>query len=440
MKDNNKKSKSLIVLSIIAILLMATGRVFAGGGSNPRAMAMGCAYNALAFGYEAPDYNPANLGLSHNNKKFTIGLFSVGVNLGNNSLSLKDYNEFSGKHLTENDKISILGKIPNTGITFNALAEVNVMSFSYNSFAVSIRAAGEAKANIDKDMIQLLLYGNADNPEFVCETVEGAAMAIADVSVSYGRHLSFDKLINVLKCKEMSVGATSRYLKGITYFDVVSADGPRLITTETGLESEGSFIIETAMGGSGFAFDLGAAMIWDKQFIFDDEMVVSVSLQNVFSGINWNKDTERLYKDYSLRDLNYDSMADSLLNDSLFVSNDSTIAISSFTKRLPIVLRVGTSCSIKKIKLALDMEQYTSSGISQTTIPRLSFGGEYKLWNFLPLRAGLSMGGGKGSAYSTGLGLHFNPLRFDFAIANNMSLQPGTSKGIISAFAMGFWF
>jgi len=61
MKSNLMK----IISPSIIIAVLTAGRLFAWGGeSNPRAMAMGGAYNALAFGYEAPSYNPANLGLS----------------------------------------------------------------------------------------------------------------------------------------------------------------------------------------------------------------------------------------------------------------------------------------------------------------------------------------------------------------------------------------
>lgn len=434
------KSISVKIITTITILMLITGKLFAWGESNPRAMAMGNAYNALASGYEAPDYNPANLGLSSNNEKFTINLFSVGVNLRNNSFSLKDYNNYTGEHLTDNDKNTILEKIPNKGIRINALAEVAALSFSYNSFAMSFHTIGEAKANIDKDPLRILFFGNADNPEFYCENIDGEGLAIADISFSYGRQISFEKLKPYLKYKELSVGATFHYLRGLTYFDVVSADGPRFVTTDTSLITEGSFIIETAMGGTGFAFDLGAAMVLDKYRIFDDDIVISMSLKNLPSLINWSKDTERLHIDFAIDDFNFDTLTDSLLSDSLIQSSDSTYAISSFSTNLPIVLKIGTYTSINKIKVAFEWEQGITSGVSQSTTPRLSLGGEYKPANFFPLRAGFSFGGGKGSMLSAGFGLHFNPFRFDFAIANSNSILPGRSKGLIFAFAMGLWF
>ena len=236
------------------------------------------------------------------------------------------------------------------------------------------------------------------------------------------------------------MGATFHYLRGLTYFDVVSADGPRFVTTDTSLISEGSFIIETAMGGTGFALDLGAAMVLDKRLVFDDDIVVSMSLENLPSSINWSKDTERLHIDFTIDDFNFDTLTDSLLSDSLIQSSDTTYAISSFSTNLPIVLRIGICTSINKIKLAFDWEQGITSGVSQSTTPRLSLGGEYILAKYFPLRAGCSFGGGRGSMFSVGFGMHFNPFRFDFAIASKDSILPGRSKGLFFAIAMGLWF
>ncbi len=434
------KSISGIIITTLTILILTTGKSFASGESNPRAMAMGNAYNAIASGYDAPDYNPANLGLSSNNEKFTINLFSVGVNIRNNSFSLNDYNNYTGEYLATDDKNTILQKIPNEGIRINALAKATALSFSYNSFAMSFHTIGEAKVYFDKDPLRLLFFGNADNPEFYSENIDGEGLAFADIAISYGRQISFERLKSYLKCKELSVGATFHFLRGLSYFDVVSAIGPQFATTDTSLLAEGSFIIESALGGTGYAFDLGAAMVLSKYRMFDDDIIVSMSLQNLLSTINWSKDTERLLIDFAIDDFNFDTLTDSLLSDSLIQSSDTTFAISSFSTSLPIVLKIGTYTSINKIKVAFDWEQGFTSGVSQSTTPRLSLGGEYKPTKYIPLRAGFSAGGGKGSMLSAGFGLHFNPFRFDIAIANNNSISPGASKGLIFAFAMGLWF
>jgi len=439
MKAVKMKSNFMKTITTMTILLLATGKLFAWGESNPRAIAMGGAYNALAFGYEAPNYNPANLGLSYNNDKFTINLFSIGVNIRNNSFSLKDYNNYTGKYLTDDDKNTILDKIPDGGMQIDALVEATALSISYNSFALNIHSVGVSKANIDKDLIEILFCGNAVRPEASFEDISGEGLAIADISLSYGHQLSFESLKPFLSHKELSVGATFHYLRGLTYFDVISAEG-NFTTTDTSLISDGTFIVQTAMGGTGFAIDLGAAMVFDSRLIFKDDIIISLSLENLLSSIKWNKDTENLQLDFAINDFNYDNLTDSLLSDSLIESNDTTIAISSFSTNLPTVLRIGASTSINKIKLAFDWEQGITSGVSQSTTPRLSLGGEYKPVNFLPLRAGCSIGGGRDSMFSAGLGLHFNPCRFDLALANNGSILPGRSKGLVFAAALGFWF
>ncbi len=436
MKSNLMK----IISPSIIIAVLTAGRLFAWGGeSNPRAMAMGGAYNALAFGYEAPSYNPANLGLSCNNNKFTINFFSIGVNVRNNSFSLKDYNDYMGEHLTDDDKNTILEKIPDKGMRIDALAEATALSISYNRFALNIHSIGASRANIDKDPIELLFFGNAVKPEVTFEDISGEGCAFVDISLSYGYPLSFESIRPFLGYKELSVGGTFHYLRGLTYFDIISAEG-NFTTTDTSVISEGTFIVQTAMGGAGFALDLGAAMVLDNYLVFDDDVVVSVSLKNLLSSISWNKDTENLQLDFAINDFNYDNLTDSLLSDSLIESSDTTIAISSFSTNLPVVLRIGAAASFKKIKWSFDWEQAITSGVSQSTTPRLSLGGEYKPAKFLPLRAGCSIGGGRDSMFSVGFGLHFSPFKFDLAFVNNGSILPGRSKGLIFAAAMGFWF
>ena len=427
------------ILTAAVILIISAGQLFAWGESNPRALAMGGAYNAMAVGYEAPIYNPANLGLSQNDHKFSINFFSVGVNVRNNSWSLKDYNDLMGDTLTTDRKDEILGKIPEKGLHFDVLAEATAFSVSFNRFALNLHTIGAGKANIDKAPFETILYGNAVRPSFTLDDVYGLGWAVADFSLSYGHPLNVESPVPFLNFSELAVGGTIHYLHGITYFEVLDAQGV-FETTDSSLYSEGSFILQTAMGGSGFALDLGGAIVLKDYLIFEDDLVISLSLQNLLSTINWSSETESLVVDFSINNFNFDNLTDDDVSDSLIESSDSTYEISSFSSSLPTVLRLGAATTYKNIKWAFDWEQGITSGASQSTTPRLSLGMEYVPWGWLPLRSGASFGGNRGPTFSIGFGLHFNPYRFDLAVANTGSILPGRSKGLILALAMGFWF
>lgn len=419
------KSLKLIIVTS-AIIALTAGPLFAWGESNPRAMAIGGAYTALAMGLEASAYNPANLGLSKNHS-FSIDLFSVGVNLKNNSFSLNDYNTYTGQFLTEDDKNAILEKIPAEGLQINLLTEAAGLSFSVGRLAFNFRGLGASKINLNKDPMELLLFGNAIIPDISLNDTRGEAWAIGDGTIAYGQPL------RKWEDGELAIGASLHYLYGIINQKITHAEGG-IVTTDSGFVGDGLMVIRSATGGSGVAFDLGMSMV------FADNWIFSACWQNIYSKLNWSKDTEELLLTFDMQTINYDNLADTTINDSLVESSDTTYSIPSFSTTVPSVVKLGIARSYEKLTWALDWEQGTSPGASQSVNPRISSGIEYNHWGFLPLRAGISFGGNRGTLYSTGFGFHFGPYQFDMAIANSGSIIPGKTKGAAFACAMGLRF
>ena len=109
-----KKVFKPILLLIIVISLIRIENASASGESHARSLGLAGCYTTLAYGIEAPFWNPANLGLPQNSR-FSFNFFSLGTRLGNNSFSLKDYNYYNGKFLTLSDKNKILNSIPSNG-------------------------------------------------------------------------------------------------------------------------------------------------------------------------------------------------------------------------------------------------------------------------------------------------------------------------------------
>jgi len=421
MKMNSLK----IIAAAFGITMLTAGPLFAWGESNPRAMAMGGAYTALAVGLDASAANPANLGLSKN-RSFTLDLFSVGLSVKNNSFSLSDYNEYTGQFLTDEDKNVILEKIPAEGLKLNVLTEVSSLNFSIGRLAFNFRGLGASKANFDKDPFELLLFGNAVKSEVNLSDTRGEAYAIGDGALSYGQSL--------LKWQggELAVGATFHYLYGLAYEKIIYAEGG-VATTDEGFVGDGEMIVRSALGGQGMAFDLGVALMFRNNWVF------SASWQNIYSKINWNKETEELRYTFDMQPITFDDMADED-SDSLVESSDTTYSVAGFSSTLPTVVKLGIARSYKRLTWALDWEQGTSDGASQAITPRLSLGLEYRLVGFFPLRVGSSFGGDRGSIYSTGFGLYMGPLHLDLAVANNGSFNPSKTKGVHFAFGMGLRF
>jgi len=410
----------------MGILLLTAGPLLAWGESNPRAMAMGGAYTALSLGNEASAHNPANLGLSIN-RSFTLDIVSVGLAVKNNSFSLSDYNEYTGQFLDDNDKEAILDKIPAEGLKLDVITEAGSMSFSAGNFAVSIRGLGASKLSLDKDPFELLLYGNAVKSEVNLDDTKGEAYAIADGALSYGRSMM------QWTGGELAIGASFHYLQGFAYEKIVRAEGG-IATTPNGFVGDGEMLVKSALGGQGFAFDMGASIQFEKDWYF------SGCWQNVYSQINWNKETEEMLLTFDVVEpLTLDNMSEDD-SDSLIETNDTTYDVGSFSSKLPTVFKLGLAHSFNKFTWAIDWEQGTAPGASQAVTPRIGTGLEYRLANFFPLRVGTAFGGDKGTIISTGFGVYMGPVHIDMALANNGSFNPSATKGVNFAFALGLKF
>jgi hypothetical protein len=411
---------------IIALMAINRPQAFAAGSSNPRAMGMGGAYTALAYGLEAPAYNPANLGLAQN-KGFTLDFFSVGVDIKNNSFSLADYNSYTGQYLDDADKTTILHKIPSEGLKLNALAEVSSMNFSVWRFALNVKGMGESAAKFDRDPFEMLLFGNAIKPDVNLSDTRGEALAVGDASLSYGQPLK------KWQGGQLAVGASFHYLYGVAYEKVVEAQGG-IYTTDTGYVGNGTMLIRQALGGQGQAADLGVAVN------FANSLVFSAGCQNIYSKIKWNKDTKETRFDFEMKPVTFQAMSDNDINDSLTETSDTTYDIAAFSSTLPAVFRMGLARTGKHVTWSLDWAQGLSQGTIQSVNPRISAGLEYNAIGVLPLRIGAATGGNKGTMFSGGFGLYMGPLHIDLALANYGVLKANDTKGATFACSMGFRF
>lgn len=421
----NLKMLSLFLAGILAALAVS-GTAYGWGESNPKAIGMGGAYTALARNLDAPYWNPANLALSDGGR-FSINIFSAGVGVNNNSFSLADYNKYNGSYLNDGDKQDILNSIPRSGLSLDALAEASALNFSVGNFALTAKGFGASKVNLDRDPLELLLYGNAVKREVSFANSYSEGYGLADLSLSYGY------MLMAWQSGEFAVGASAHYLRGLAYQKIVEAQGG-VATTDTGFVGNGTMRMRTALGGSGLSFDAGLALRFNQSWYF------SAAWQNLYSMLQWNSDTEETLYMFDMQPITIEGAADSTQSDSLVTSSDSTYSVGAFKSDLAPTVRLGLAKRYRKLTWSLDWSQAIASRPGQGINPRLAGGIEYLPLNFLPLRAGAAFGGNKGSLYSFGFGLHFGPYNFDLGMANSGTPWPANTKGFELAVAMGLYF
>ncbi len=413
----------IITATAVTLLIMAlTVPVHGIGQSNARATAMAGAYTSLAQGYYCSSFNPANLGLPANQMR-GLQLPGFGLSVKNNSFSLDDYNKYTGARLSEDDKQELLSKIPSEGLKFSADAEFNAIGIGIGNFAISYSVIGAAEINLGRDAMELLLNGNSFAEVIDLNDVYGEGYGLRSLNLSYGR------LLYKNSDRQLSAGATVRYLKGFGYEEIIEADG-QLVTLYTGFEGEGNLVSRTASGGTGYSLDLGAALQINQNY------TVGATFFNFLSAVKWTEETEEHRYTFAFDTVTLANMTE----DSMYTSTDETVAVNSFTSHLPSVIKVGLAKTKGKLLWAVDWEQGFKKAAGSSSNPRLSTGGEYRLVAFLPLRAGFGLGGKQGTTYAGGFGLDLSAFHLDLAVANYNAIIGSGGKGLNFAINGGIRF
>ena len=411
-----------LAVTLIGLLTPMTAQPSGLVHASARAAAMGGAYTSLAKGVDAIKYNPANLGLT-GYREYGLEFVAVGANISNNSFTLSDYNDYTGAVLTTADKQDILDKIPSEGLSVNADVNATALSIAAGSFALTTSGHGSANINLNKDIVDLLLNGNA-----FADTINVTG-SYSD-GESYGEvALSFGMPIATLGSSQLAVGVTAKYIRGIAIEQLVELEG-LAATYATGFVGEGRAIIRTATGGSGYGVDLGAALKLSKSY------TVGARIQNFLGKITWDKDCEEHGYIFHYEGATVDDFEE----DDYIGSDDYTHDIENFSTSLPTSLNVGFAKTSGKLLWSVDWVQglETTPGIS--TKPVLGIGAEYVALGLLPLRAGYSVGGDRSAAFSFGSGLNFLGFYLDAAVFTGSSMTLYSSKGANFAVSTGLRF
>ena len=415
------RGPALAVAALVVISLLFGGSVAASGQISARSMAMGGAYLGLAQGVDAARYNPANLGLVAF-RSSGLRLVGVGLHLNNNSLSLDDYNRYTGAVLTTSDKQDILGKIPSEGLRVVADVEATAMAVSAGPWVLCATGIGVADINLNRDIMDLVLNGNHLGQTVNVTGSYGDAIAYVQSSLSYGR------AVYQSGTRQLALGISLKHLYGIAVEQVTELEGG-VSTLATGITGAGRMRARTSTGGNGYGLDLGAALA------LSDDYTCGLALRNALGSISWNRRTEE--HGYLF---DFDTSATDILQDNYVVSDDYTKDISGFSTRLPAELTVGVANVSGDLVWAIDWQQSLNEGIAGSTKPRLMTGLEYRGLPVIPLRLGFATGGSRGTHFSTGSGLRLAAFYVDFAVEGGASVSPYSSRGLNLAVTTGLDF
>ena len=420
--------------------------------TSPRAMGLGQAYTALARGPEAVFWNPANLGL-RSSPRAKWELLNAGLTMvvENNSFSVQTYSDHftDSEHKIEGSvKDDLLSDIPGEGLKFSLDVEpMLALGLPINGGvafpmpwdmkgAVTLGLAVGTEGEVPKDMFELMMFGNEFDRQYDIADWDGSGWAIGSVNWAMAKPWIPWALMSYLD--EFAVGGTLKLIGGA--YGEANRSGGSGLTAQIHRTDMEVYVVSQVGGGMGVGLDLGMAGVTkDKKTTF------SVGLLNFLDTISWSIEARQdsgFAKASNLRVtrmLDVENVEDVLDNDDVDGDGDidfhAKIGEESFSRSLPAMLRVGVAHQpIPRLTVVGNWDQAFTSGFGITTNPRLSAGVEYRLVDWFPTRAGITVGG-RSSGSSLGFAIgpftlsHAQLQLLDTALVTRGGVLPGAAKG-----------
>lgn len=400
------------------IVAFSASPVCAQGQQSARALSLAGSVVAQPVGSEAVAWNPA--ALYSNPHALDLNVVGFGTRIRNNSFTIGDYNRYTGATLSTEDKNYIMAQVPQDGLRLDAAVDAQALTLSTRNMAVSFTSQGAANLDLSRDALELVLFGNT-----VFDTVNLSGTG-GESFLTAGMGFTVARPLGLMAGGQLSGGITLRYLKGIFVQQVVRSNGS-LTTDESGLVGDAEFVARTANGGSGFATDVGLMYDYGGGWTF------GAALTNLIGHMSWSGNPEEYRYTFTLDTLNVLNAGDP----GLIESHDTTYAIETFSSRLPATMRLGVGHQGTMFNWFGQWEQGLNTSAGAHTTPRLSAGAEWKKLNFMPLRAGLSLGGDGGLSLNWGAGLQAGLFYLDTGFGFNNGLAWSHAKGFDFALNMG---
>lgn len=387
-------------------------------GFDGASLAMGRAYGALATGIDAVAWNPANLILQRKGM-LEINIFALNMNMANSGFSPNDYNRYFTQeghngYWSNDDIQDILDLVGDESLKIYGDVNTNVLGVAFRNFAFAVQGIGNLYLTIPKKPIELFLLGNLDKDviqEF--DDVEGDGFGAMKVSFAFAYPISFKKYF-----KRFGVGINLNYYRGFQYYEINKGEGYFNTTTDE-IKSKVRFEGYRADGGSGFGIDVGSSGTIAKKW------TVSLALQNIFAGINWDDNPEifRATAQIDSGDLKSPEDIKTTTEDTVYAKNE-------FHRNIPMVIHLGGAYQFnEKLLFSADIEQALGNKMGYTDQTALSLGAQFSPIELIPLRAGFTIGGKWGFLFGLGFGIRTGPFHFDLAYSMHRALWPTLSKG-----------
>jgi hypothetical protein len=430
------------------VLLVASSDANAGDRTNIVGAGMGRTSAAMARGLDAVGMNPANLALDGDGSTVSISLLPFGLHVGSDVLTYGLYQDYFtgvetdsgrfGRHLNEADKARILDAFSGTEGRILADAEARPLGIAvrpgeWGALALTMTERAAGFGQIPKDYLTFLFYGNPPGSVYDFSGTDLKAVWLEEFAISAGVQLPPPpfvqalaggislKLVRGLACAEIERFSTRLMTAGNGVLDgSLDVLGRASHIDALGGPGAPDFEPFPAPAGTGWGIDLGVAAE------IREGVSGALSLTDI-GVVRWSRNVdERVASGV----IHLDDPFDEGQRDSLEQAVQGRGREGAeFSTSLPTTLRLGVAVELHTVPwvrrilfgemtVALDYHQGLVDAPGTSVNPRISLGVEYRPVRFLPLRAGVALGGSDRSSLAFGLGVHAGFFRLDLASEN----------------------
>jgi hypothetical protein len=409
----------LAALSVCLPAALARGASAQLVSASATSLSLGDNYTALARGFNAVNWNPANLG-QPGNPLFSFGFAGRGSG-GMEPISLGDLSQYSGVPVPNAVLNQWLSRVQAQGGQSLEAEGSGSFALSIGSFAFQLATTGYERGKLSPDAVEVLLYGNAGEsgtPRTMSlkgSRTEAALTTTAAASFGHGVDFGLGP-IN----QHFSLGVTVKYIVGNALLLGEDA-GSQLGANPIALDVQFPIIqSDTALSGmpkrgQGVGVDVGAA--WSS-----GPLAVGATIQNFLNTFKWNVDEMyfrpggAIFTTSGSRSTNFDAVSMTQVPDSL-AAKAAALGAEIDAMRFRPSLNVGAAMRVLPFLTAMaDVRQELGTGMHLAERTHVGAGAELRIIPFLPIRAGLAAISG-GYIASAGAGLDLFVFHMNAAIA-----------------------
>lgn len=400
--------------------------------ASPAAFGMGGNFTAIARGYEAIRWNPANLAMP-GRPLISLGLGIGGGNTGTEPIDLRTIHKFSGTDVDSATRVSWVEQARLAGGQRGRLdAGITPIALTIGPIGIQAGTSFYSTMNLSADAWEAFLFGNAGNNGGQPKTLDltGTSLRFGSISAgaaSFALPIPINLTGGALKNERAAIGLTGKYVVGhglIIADDAGSTFGNTLQLNLPIIRPDTNY---DGIMGKGTGMDIGLS--WSG-----GPLRIGALVENVFNNFAW--DTTKFA---------FTPGTGSITADTSYTTFDSTRAFSAAPAAMKKIvtdqvfkpgIALGASLALsKRLTLTADIKQYTGGAEAIVFGPKSHFGvgAEWRILPFIPLRAGVAS---VTDGWQAGAGAGLRLLGYEFGLSTSVrrrgqAMESGLMFGIL---------